>query len=198
MSMILQNAMVSSSRQSMAAGAASLSDSSMNSGRSIVVLLVVEAGRDVDVVELVELAAVAARGLRRAIDAGHEMAQDLLGDEQRVLELDDRVGRGLEQDDVVRALAMAVDRIGQPAAAPRGDLHDLAAGRDDAAGGPVDEGLALVVRDIGAEDEHEFVAAHVRSSPSNGDAPLTVVRHGAERTDAESSTRRPLYPLGRP
>jgi hypothetical protein len=54
---------------------------------------------------------------------------------------------------------MSIDRIGQAAPAPRGDLHDLAAGRDDAAGGPVDEGLTLVVRDVGADDEHEFVAA---------------------------------------
>ena len=54
---------------------------------------------------------------------------------------------------------MAIDRVGQAAAAPRGDLHDLAAGRDDPAGRPVDEGLAFVVRHVRADDEHEFVAA---------------------------------------
>ena len=52
----------------------------------------------------------------------------------------------LEQDDVVRALAVAVDRVRQPAAAPRGDLDDLAAGGGDLAGGAVDDRLALVVR----------------------------------------------------
>ena len=100
-----------------------------------VVVLVVEAGREVVVVELVELACRRARvDLGRPLDAGDEVAEDLLGDEQGVLELDDRLGRGLEQDDVVRALAVAVDRVGQPAAAPRGDLDDLAAGGDDAGG----------------------------------------------------------------
>src|SRR5204863_6557485 len=46
--------------------------------------------------------------------ADDEVAQDLLGDEDAALELGDR-GRGrLEDDDVVRALAVAVDGIGQP------------------------------------------------------------------------------------
>ena len=111
------------------------------------------------------------------------------------------VGGRLEQDDVVRALAVAIDRVGQPAAAPGGDLHDLAAGGDDLAGGPVDEGLALVVRDVRADDEHEFVAAHTRDTPSNGDAPLTVVpaRSGKDQS-AESSTSRGRGPpsTGRP
>ena len=100
----------------------------MNSGRSIVLVLLVEAGRQVGVIEPVDLGAVAPARLGRTIHAGDEVAQHLFGDEEGVLELDDRVGRGLEQDDVVRALAMAVDRVGQAAAAPRGDLHDLAAG----------------------------------------------------------------------
>ena len=100
-----------------------------------------------------------ADALARSVDARHEVAEDLFGDEQGVLELDDGLGRGLEEDDVVRALTMSVDRVGQAAAPPRGDLHDLATGRDDAASGPIDEGLAFVVRDVGADDEHEFVAA---------------------------------------
>ena len=70
------------------------------------------------------------------------------------------VGRRLEEDDVVRALAVPVDLVGQPAAAPRGDLHDLAAVGDDLAGGAVDDRLGLVVRDIGTQDQHEFVSAH--------------------------------------
>ena len=122
----------------MAAGAASLSDSSIRSRPSLVLLVL--GGREVgvDVLDPRPSAAVAAR-LDRLLDAGHEVAEDLLGDEEAALELDDRLGRGLEQDDVVRALAMAVDRIGQAAAAPGGDLDDLAAGGDDLAGGAVDD-----------------------------------------------------------
>ena len=93
------------------------------------------------------------------------------------------VGRRLEQDDVVRALAVAVDRVGQPTAAPGGDLHDLATGGDDLAGGSVDEGLALVVRHVRADDEHEFVAAHTRGTPSNGVCPVDGLpaRSGKDR-----------------
>ena len=158
MIMTLQNAMIVALPQSMAAGAASLSDSSMNSPGDVLVLLV-ETGRQVLVVDVVELRAVAGRRLGRSVDASDEVAEDLFGDEQGVLELGDGLGRGLEEDDVVRALTMSIDRVRQAAATPRGDLHDLAAGRDDAAGGPIDEGLAFVVRDVGADDEHEFVAA---------------------------------------
>ena len=181
MIMTLQNAMAGPSRQSMAAGAASLSDSSMNSGQIVVLLVLVEARREVGVVELVELGPVAAGGLGRPVDARHQVPQHLLGDEQGVLQLDDRLGRRLEQDDVVGTLAMAIDRVGQAAAPPRGDLHDLAAGGDDPAGRSIDQGLTAVVRHVWPEDEHEFVAAHTRDTPSNGDAPLTDVRHGAER-----------------
>ena len=109
---------------------------------------------------VVLVAAVAAGGLDRSLDAGDEVAEDLLGDEQRALQLDDRVGRRLEQDDVVRALAVPVDLVGEAAAAPRGDLDDLAAAGDDLAGRAVDDRLGLVVRDVRSEDEHEFVAAH--------------------------------------
>ena len=108
---------------------------------------------------------------------------------------------------MVRALAVAVDRIRQPAAAPRGDLDDLAAGGDDLAGGAVDDRLALVVRDVRAEDEHEFVAAHARSHSFQWGCPVDGTA-GTERkgNGAESSTRpgrsvgaaRPMYPLTRP
>ena len=63
-------------------------------------------------------------------------------------------------DDVIGAFAVAVDRVRQPASAPRGDLHDLAFTRDDLAGGAVDDRLGLVVSDVGSQDEHEFIAAH--------------------------------------
>ena len=63
---------------------------------------------------------------------------------------------------MVRALAVAVDRVGEAASAPGRDLHDLAARGDDLAGRAVDDRLASVIRDVGADDEHEFVAAHAR------------------------------------
>ena len=144
----------------MAAGAASVSDSSI---RSVdVVVLVVLGGREVGVVGLLAavLEAVATARPGRSLVTGHEMAEDLLGDLERALHLGERLGRRLEEDDVVRALAVAVDLVGQPAAAPRGDLDDLAAVGDDLAGGAVDDRLGLVVRDIGTQDQHEFVSAH--------------------------------------
>src|SRR6186997_2218870 len=104
-----------------------------------VLVLLVEPRRQILAVDIVELAAVAGRRLGRPVDAGHEVAEDLFGDEQGVLELDDGLGRGLEEDDVVRALTMPVDWVGQATAPPRGDFHDLATGRDDAASGPIDE-----------------------------------------------------------
>ena len=90
----------------MAAGAASLSDSSMSSP-IVVVLLVVGRG-DIDLVEL-----VARRGRQparrcRPLDVRDEVADDLFGDVQAALELGDGLGRGIEDDDVVRALAVAV------------------------------------------------------------------------------------------
>ena len=92
----------------MAAGAASLSDSSIRSvpssssssssgGREVGVVVVEQVDR-------LAVGAVAADRLDRALVAGHEVAQDLLGDVQAVLQLDDRLGRRLEQHDVVRAL----------------------------------------------------------------------------------------------
>ena len=114
---------------------------------------------------------VAAGGLDRPLDAGHEVAEDLLGDEQAALHLDDRLGRRLEQDDVVRAFAVPVDRVGEAAAAPRGDLDDLAAAGRDLAGGAVDDRLGSVVRDVGSQDEHEFVSAHAPGLSFQWDMP---------------------------
>src|SRR5438445_13167939 len=88
------------------------------------------------------------------------MTQDLLGDQEAALDLGHDVTWSLEQDDVGRAFAVAIDRIGQPASAPWGDFHDLATAGDDLAGGAVDDRLGLVVRDIGTQDQHEFVTAH--------------------------------------
>ena len=95
---------------------------------TVVVLLLVDARGQVGVVGLVDVTAVLApRGLDGSLVAGDEVPQDLLGDEQAVLELGERVAGRLEQDDVVRALAVPVDRVREPTAAPRGDLGDLPA-----------------------------------------------------------------------
>src|SRR5512135_1176839 len=54
----------------------------------------------------------AAHGLGRALLADDQVPEDLLGDEQAAFELADR-GRGrLEDDDVVRAFALALDGVG--------------------------------------------------------------------------------------
>ena len=72
----------------------------------------------------------------------------------------DRLGRGLEDHDVVRALAVAVDRVREAAAAPGRDLDDLPARGDDVTRGAVDDRGGPLIRRIRPEDEHEFIAAH--------------------------------------
>ena len=99
------------------------------------------------------------------------MAEDLLGDEKAALELGDCLGGGLEQDDVVRALAMAVDGVRQSTAAPWGDLRDGSTGGDDAASRSVDDGLDPVVRRIRTQHEHEFVSAHAPARSFQWDCP---------------------------
>src|SRR4051794_12015527 len=52
----------------------------------------------------------------------HEVAKDVLGDLEAALQLRDGLGRGFEDHDVVRAIAVAVDGIREAAAAPGCDL----------------------------------------------------------------------------
>src|SRR6476620_733522 len=78
--------------------------------------------------------AVASACLDRTIIARDEVPEDLLGEQQAVLQLADRVRRGVEEDDVVRALTVTVDRVREPTSAPRGHLEDLPARRRDLAG----------------------------------------------------------------
>src|SRR6266545_7242660 len=115
--------------------------------------------------------AVAAQRPGRPLLPRHEMAQDLLGDQEAVLELGDRIGRCLEHDDVVRALAITVDLVREPPAAPGCDLDDLAARADDLARRAVDDRLGALIGRIRPEDEHEFVTAHWPRTPSCGGAP---------------------------
>src|SRR4029078_3335977 len=81
---------------------------------------------------------VAQRGGRTLL-AHDEVPEDLLGDEETALELGDDGRRRLEHDDGVGAFAMAIARVGEPPAAPRGDLDDLAAVGGDLAGGAIDD-----------------------------------------------------------
>ena len=113
----------------MAAGAASLSDSSIRSRPSSSSSSSSTPRREVALLVpgFLLLLAVATGGPGGSLDAGHQMAQDLLGDEERALQLEDGLTRGVEEDDVIRALAVPVDRVREAAAAPGRDLHDLAA-----------------------------------------------------------------------
>ena len=168
--------------QSMAAGAASLSDSSISSTSSSI------SSSSAGGATSTSASASCPRARpQRALDAGDEVAQHFLADEQAALQLGDRRRRRLEQDDVVRAFTMVVDGIGQSAAAPRGLLDDLAAAGRDGPGGSLERPLDLVVRQIGTQHEHEFVSAHAPVSPSHGYAPMRERQRrsvGAERTDA--------------
>ena len=145
----------------MAAGAASLSDSSICSpvsssstsspnGMSVI---------GVDVVGLGARGGVAA-GLDGLDRPGHQVAEDVLGDLEAALQLRDGLRGGLEDHDVVRALAVAIDGIREPPAAPGSDLDDLPALGDDVARGAVDDRGGPLIRRIRPEDEHEFIAAH--------------------------------------
>ena len=61
------------------------------------VVLLVLARRQAILVLAERIRRVGAAGrLDRALDPGDQVAQELLGDQQAALELDDRVGRGLE------------------------------------------------------------------------------------------------------
>ena len=150
------------------------------------------------VVEQIVLAVLAAAGLDRALIAGHEVTEDFLGDEEAVLQLGDGVRGRREQDDVVRALAEPIDRIGEATAAPRGHLDDLPARGRDLAGRAVDDRLAAIVRDVRPDHEHEFVSAHARSNSFQWGCPVDVGRadrHGAERKRARSLARAPAAPV---
>ena len=115
-----------------------------------------------------------------------EVAKDLFGDLEAMLQLDQGVARGREQDDVVRPFAIAVDRVGQPAAAPRGDLEDLAASGGDLTGRAVDDRLAPVVRHVRTDHEHEFVSAHARINSFQWGCPVDVGWAGSARSGKET------------
>ena len=76
--------------------------------------------------------------------------------------------------------------IGEAPAAPRGDLDDLTATGGDLAGDAVDDRLALVVRDVGTDHEHEFVSAHARSHSFQWVCPVDVGRADAARSGKET------------
>jgi hypothetical protein len=117
--------------------------------------LVLRGRRDV----LLVLAIGAARG-RGPLDADDHVTHHLFGDVQGALDLRDDLGRRVEQDDVVRTFAIAVDGVREATAPPRADLDDLAARTGGGPGGAVDDRLRTVIGDIGPEDQHELITTH--------------------------------------
>src|SRR3990170_3032901 len=101
---------------------------------------------------------------QRTFDARHQVAHNFLADVEAALELEHGRRRRIELDDEIRALAVLADGIRQPAAAPRADLDDLPLGGGDRARGAVDHGLDLIVRRVGAKDEHQLITAQVDDS----------------------------------
>src|SRR5450756_1685140 len=109
---------------------------------------------------------LASSGLERPLHADHEVPNYVLRDQERPLQVDDRVGRGIEVDDVIGGLAVPVDLVRQAPTAPRGRFADLAAGAGNLPADLLQERLDAVIRRIRPDHEHEFVAAHGRSTPS--------------------------------
>ena len=147
----------------MAAGAASLSDSSISSPGSSSSTSSPD-GMSASSTSSASSDLGARGGVAAGLDGldrpGHEVAQDVLGDLEAALQLRDGLGRGLEDHDVVRAFAVAIDGIREPPTAPGSDLDDLPALGDDVARGAVDDRGGPLIRRIRPEDEHEFIAAH--------------------------------------
>src|SRR5674536_57124 len=80
--------------------------------------------------------------------ADHEVPDYVLRDQERPLQVNDRVGRGIEVDDVIRGLAVPVDLVRQAPTAPRGCLDDLAAGAGNLPADLLQERLDAVIRRI--------------------------------------------------
>src|ERR1035437_445996 len=139
----------------------------------------------------------------RALNTGDEVPKHFLADHQAALKLGDSRGRSLEQDDVVRAFAMMVDRISQSPAAPRGLLDDLTTTTGDRAGSSLERTLDLVVRQIGTQNEHKFVSAHAPRTPSHGIVPMHERQRRSVGTERRANSirdacSRAYSPDGRP
>src|SRR5450756_2505407 len=142
--------------------------------------------------EVGDVVRLAASGLERPLHADHEVPDHVLRDQERPLQVNDRVGRGIEVDDVIRGLAVPVDLVRQAPTAPRGRLDDLAAGAGNLPADLLQERLDAVIRRIRPDHEHEFVAAHGRSTPSCGVCPARGPRNPGRQAEqkglAESTT----------
>ena len=151
----------------MAAGAAS--GSIVVDPLGDLVVLVVGDGRS-GIVALVQavLEAVATAGTGGALIAGHEVAEDLLGD-LSVRSISPRASGGASKRTMWYDPRVA-GRSGRQTARPTGRLDDLATGRHEG-GWCGDDRLSLVVRDVGTQDQMEFVSRMRQFTPSNGDRP---------------------------
>ena len=106
---------------------------------------------------------------------------------------------------MVRAVAIALDGVRQPSAAPRGHLDDLPTGCDQLAGGAVDDRGGSIVRRVRPEDEHELIAAHGPcllpvGNRSAADGSTRSRKDGRESSTGRSGSpgrpRTAMYPLG--
>ena len=132
-------------------------------------------------------------GRDRPLDAGHEVAEDLLGDQEAALHLGDGLGRRLEQDDVVRAFAVPVDLVGEAAAAPGATLTIWPPPAEICRVVRSMTAWARVVRDVGSQDQHEFVSAHAPGLSFQWDVPRLTAMAGAEpKGTGRSVARAPL------
>src|SRR6185436_7669014 len=96
------------------------------------------------------------------------------------------------------ALAVAVDGVREPPAAPRGDLDDLTAIGGDLAGGAIDDRGDAVIRRFRTEDQHELVTAHGEERSFLWVCPGWINDRRSRKVKRESSTGTEptrLYPL---
>src|SRR4029079_2479212 len=92
----------------------------------------------------------------RLFDTRDQVAHDLFGDVEETLELEHGGAGGVELDDEIRAFALLTDGICQAPTAPRADLNDLPFCSGNRARHAVDHGLDLVIRRVGAQDQHQL------------------------------------------
>ena len=89
------------------------------------------------------------------------VADDLVRDAERTLELVERPRRRRRPRHHVVAGLLVVDRVGEAALAPPiGLAVDRATGGGDAVGDDLHEGLGLRVVDVAVEDDHQFICTH--------------------------------------
>jgi len=86
------------------------------------------------------------------------VADDVVRETKRALELVERSTRSDALDDEVVTRLLLVDRVGELTLSPPiGLAVDRAAGGDDSVGDRLDPGLCLRIFDVTVDDDHQFV-----------------------------------------